>query len=274
MVRFLDRLAVIGMGVVAVVIAVSSIVLKRDDPSTEETSWSPHQRGLVATGPVRAKPAETTMPPSDPVQGEQEKPLVQKQATGSEDQTTSSSGPDASPQTTASSRPEDNRHRAAATTSRKYATNEHALKVVPRARRTERSETGANERHTQQVETSRRQDDGPRPLAPVVAADTPARTPESPTLTTDSQGAERAPADTTRSASPAPEPAPAPRSESTLSSQTTTDASHFAAASSGPKTRKQVEDELRKARQDGSLPRFGNPDPAGPGGTLNAEQDQ
>ncbi|OTP79355.1 DUF4148 domain-containing protein [Caballeronia sordidicola] len=34
----------------------------------------------------------------------------------------------------------------------------------------------------------------------------------------------------------------------------------------GSKTRAQVRSELAHARADGSLPRFGNPDPAGPGG--------
>jgi hypothetical protein len=34
----------------------------------------------------------------------------------------------------------------------------------------------------------------------------------------------------------------------------------------GPKTRAQVRAEIVRARQDGSLPAFGNPDPAGPGG--------
>jgi hypothetical protein len=34
-----------------------------------------------------------------------------------------------------------------------------------------------------------------------------------------------------------------------------------------PKTRAQVRAELARARMDGSLPRFGNPDPAGPGGS-------
>ncbi|SAK92282.1 hypothetical protein AWB79_06798 [Caballeronia hypogeia] len=34
-----------------------------------------------------------------------------------------------------------------------------------------------------------------------------------------------------------------------------------------PKSRKDVQDELRKARSNGSLPRFGNPDPYGPGGS-------
>ncbi|KQR73705.1 hypothetical protein ASG35_22265 [Burkholderia sp. Leaf177] len=36
-------------------------------------------------------------------------------------------------------------------------------------------------------------------------------------------------------------------------------------SSTGPKTREQVRAELERARTDGSLPRFGNPDPAGPG---------
>jgi hypothetical protein len=34
----------------------------------------------------------------------------------------------------------------------------------------------------------------------------------------------------------------------------------------GPKTREQVRAELERARMDGTIPRFGNPDPAGPGG--------
>ncbi|HEY2604776.1 MAG TPA: hypothetical protein VGJ10_01960 [Paraburkholderia sp.] len=34
----------------------------------------------------------------------------------------------------------------------------------------------------------------------------------------------------------------------------------------GPKTRAQVRAEIARAREDGSLPAFGNPDPAGPGG--------
>ncbi|MFM0391696.1 hypothetical protein [Paraburkholderia phytofirmans] len=34
----------------------------------------------------------------------------------------------------------------------------------------------------------------------------------------------------------------------------------------GPKTRSQVRAEIARARQNGSLPAFGNPDPAGPGG--------
>jgi hypothetical protein len=45
----------------------------------------------------------------------------------------------------------------------------------------------------------------------------------------------------------------------------------------GPKTRAQVRAELDRARTDGSLPRFGNPDPAGPGGvpsTSKTESDR
>ncbi len=40
-----------------------------------------------------------------------------------------------------------------------------------------------------------------------------------------------------------------------------------------PKTRKEVQDELRKARANGSLPRFGNPDPYGPGGSPSLSND-
>lgn len=43
-----------------------------------------------------------------------------------------------------------------------------------------------------------------------------------------------------------------------------------AQASQAPKTRAQVRAELDRARADGSLPRFGNPDPAGPGGVPSS----
>lgn len=36
-----------------------------------------------------------------------------------------------------------------------------------------------------------------------------------------------------------------------------------------PKTRAEVRIELERARSDGDLPRFGNPDPAGPGGAMS-----
>jgi len=42
-----------------------------------------------------------------------------------------------------------------------------------------------------------------------------------------------------------------------------------AASNQGPKTREQVRAELARARMDGTIPRFGNPDPYGPGGTPN-----
>ncbi len=42
-----------------------------------------------------------------------------------------------------------------------------------------------------------------------------------------------------------------------------------AQTSQGPKTRAEVRMELERARSDGDLPRFGNPDPAGPGGAMS-----
>lgn len=45
--------------------------------------------------------------------------------------------------------------------------------------------------------------------------------------------------------------------------------------SDGPKTRAQVREEIVRARSNGSLPAFGNPDPAGPGGApslVNAQR--
>ncbi|WP_345816819.1 DUF4148 domain-containing protein (plasmid) [Paraburkholderia sp. PREW-6R] len=42
-----------------------------------------------------------------------------------------------------------------------------------------------------------------------------------------------------------------------------------AESNQAPKTREQVREELAQARMNGTIPRFGNPDPYGPGGTPN-----
>jgi hypothetical protein len=41
------------------------------------------------------------------------------------------------------------------------------------------------------------------------------------------------------------------------------------ASNQQPKTRAQVRAELEQARMDGTISRYGNPDPYGPGGTPN-----
>jgi hypothetical protein len=65
---------------------------------------------------------------------------------------------------------------------------------------------------------------------------------------------------------PAPAPAPAPVILSPTVVQQTVRAERAPMEpSQGPKSREQVRAELEHARTDGSLPRFGNPDSAGPG---------
>ncbi|PTB30889.1 hypothetical protein C9I56_01315, partial [Paraburkholderia caribensis] len=65
-------------------------------------------------------------------------------------------------------------------------------------------------------------------------------------------------------AEPAEQP-PAPAATSTA--QTHEPAAPSPAPGDGPKTRAQVRDELSRARQNGAMSRFGNPDPYGPGGS-------
>ncbi len=67
---------------------------------------------------------------------------------------------------------------------------------------------------------------------------------------------------------PAPELAPTPApviSSLPAVQQTVRPEPAPVAPSPGPKSREQVRAELERARLDGSIPRFGNPDPAGPG---------
>ena len=71
-------------------------------------------------------------------------------------------------------------------------------------------------------------------------------------------------------------PAPPARPQAELTAQTTvlpapvvqsaSSADTLVKTDGGPKTRAQVRAEIERARANGSLPAFGNPDPAGPGG--------
>ena len=64
------------------------------------------------------------------------------------------------------------------------------------------------------------------------------------------------------------EPTPAtPEPATTQSAAPSNPSPPVAGASDAPKTRAQVRDELRRARTNGSMSRFGNPDPYGPGGS-------
>ncbi|MGF6770815.1 hypothetical protein P3T18_003294 [Paraburkholderia sp. GAS199] len=69
----------------------------------------------------------------------------------------------------------------------------------------------------------------------------------------------------TAQASPAPSIAPAPSQLSQLA-QNDPAGGTAVRTDGGPKTRAQVRAEIVRARSDGSLPAFGNPNPAGPGG--------
>ena len=60
---------------------------------------------------------------------------------------------------------------------------------------------------------------------------------------------------------------PAPAAPSTVQSYEPPAPPPAAAPSDGPKTRAQVRDELSRARTNGTMSRFGNPDPYGPGGS-------
>lgn len=75
---------------------------------------------------------------------------------------------------------------------------------------------------------------------------------------------------------PAADPAPVAQSvpiaqpaQPAPAAQTAPPATTVAQSGQGPKTRDEVRMELERARSNGDLPRFGNPDPAGPGGALS-----
>jgi len=71
-------------------------------------------------------------------------------------------------------------------------------------------------------------------------------------------------------ARPALSPATPPTEQALPPAQRVAPKPPLVQSAQGPKTRAQVRAELDRARMDGSLPRFGNPDPAGPGGVPSS----
>jgi hypothetical protein len=100
---------------------------------------------------------------------------------------------------------------------------------------------------------------------PVVTRDTPSPVPANPEMDLTAQR-------TAPSAAEAPSPTQSgaltpPLTQAAQSAQADpTGTPPPSTSSQAPKTRAEVRDEVEQARANGALPRFGNPDPAGPGG--------
>ncbi|HWT39453.1 MAG TPA: hypothetical protein VN289_24435 [Paraburkholderia sp.] len=75
----------------------------------------------------------------------------------------------------------------------------------------------------------------------------------------------------TQTSTATPEEPPAPPAAPVIASARPNDGPPVAATRGASKTRAEVRDELTRARADGSMSRFGNPDPYGPGGAPSRD---
>jgi hypothetical protein len=150
-----------------------------------------------------------------------------------------------------------------------FPVREHATSTSHRSRITDArqirtaSNSAINTEATSPVLGTGRTDSGSPTAAPTVAqtvAPTIAQT-VAPTM---------APTVASTQARPALSPATPPTEQALPPAQRVAPKPPLVQSAQGPKTRAQVRAELDRARMDGSLPRFGNPDPAGPGGVPSS----
>jgi hypothetical protein len=240
---FSDRSVIAGLSVIALSIGVSALFLGHGRHRPLEQEWSSRQRASIATGTVRgeASRAIVTAPPSA------------ADATRSDDEAahaadSTSQEPVASPPPKHTAHARTTRHApssrpatlAKAKANGRYAESEASSSIAPAA--STRAPRSLDKTPDQTLDKTPDQNAG-------LAA--PGKD-SKPQIVNEPMRAEAAPPPDTRvHASESKADAPQPQT---------------AASTPKPKTRKDVQDELRKARASGALPRFGNPDPYGPGG--------
>ncbi|SAK59132.1 hypothetical protein AWB82_02624 [Caballeronia glebae] len=247
MVRFSDRIVVLGLSVILLSIIGLFALLQRHGHHTVEQAWSSRQRASVVMGAVRrAEPAVIVGSASGSL-AEQEN--FEEEKSDDVQTTISVIGPDAgdeldvSPRERRSSPSQADRKPLPSTKTReKHQGDASASSTEKQSRR--RSDAGKSE--AQSDDRASRASDQPMASVPIEAKSAPGALASSPDLA-------KSPAST-------PMPPDADNRESHAEARP---------SSTAPpkKTRQDVEDELRQARMNGSLPRFGNPDPYGPGGS-------
>ncbi|SAL00303.1 hypothetical protein AWB80_07840 [Caballeronia pedi] len=236
-----DRVVVLGLWVIGISILGLFALFQHHEQHAVEQVWSSRQQASVVTGAVGSSAATANVEPERAVSDEREATV---------ETTSSVDGPDAADELDSSPREESLQTSSVVT-----------RKLPPTATRslptTQQPGRPALRKHAAPQSTERAvsaQDNS----AEIDQAKSPRRDailPVQPAMTNPALSA--LPADET--SAPAIESQPGP-----------VDASSPSLATPPPKSRQDVQDELRKARLNGSLPRFGNPDPYGPGGSPSS----
>jgi hypothetical protein len=254
MVKFSERSISIGLCVIALSIVVPSLLLKINQHHSKEQEWSSRQRGAVSAGAVREEvPTVDTTPPTaySPDKADQAGSSLVDQGTE----------------------------------------GGHALDAVQTPKQ-DASHSSAPRRHSPAHWNVKSSSTRPAPSFKQARGPMPVHAQEKPstdvsTLPPDARSERREVAEGNIPASGATDPGvlsstnantardssqPPPQTRAVQAGKDTTMqvSAPMVSAAPHPKTRKDVEDELRNARMNGSLPRFGNPDPYGPGGSPSA----
>ena len=248
--RISGRFLVIGLCAVALSTVVSPLFLKQGAHRRADQAWSSHQHGSVLRGAVRAEPPQT--PSATP---EEEKSARQQALI---DELTRAGRAAASQQSESEidfDSPSDSRR------SQVYkADAARSVHITPPAKN-KLAERTRKQNAEPSIKGETTQSEARVAPAPAALQSESGQTDPSSAPTPSREESVAALQDQTTSRASDPVDLP------TENVQSSGDAKAETPVPPSPKSRKDVQDELRKARSNGSLPRFGNPDPYGPGGS-------
>jgi hypothetical protein len=249
MVRTSDRIVILGLSVIGISIIGLFALLQHHERHPDEQAWSSRQQASVVTGAVGSSALRASAGPAIGDSEEREDIDASKLETAS-----SAGGPDAGDELDSSPR-EDNSQTSSVGKRRLPPTTSRALPNI-----TQQPGRPAERKHKAQQSNERAESVHDNTLssehheAQIDQADSPRH---DAFLSVQPETTNSASWDETTQ--PAIQSLPGP-----------VDAPLPSPAAPAPKSRQDVQDELRKARLNGSLPRFGNPDPYGPGGSLSS----
>jgi hypothetical protein len=256
MVRTSDRIVILGLSVIGISIIGLFALLQHHERHPDEQAWSSRQQASVVTGAVGSSALRAS---AGPAIGDSEKREdIDASKLGTIEATSSAGGPDAGDELDSSPREENSqtssveKRRLPPTTSRALPTiTQQPRRAAERKHAAQQSNERAGSAHDNTLSSEHRE-------AQIDQADSPrhdAFLSVQPETANSASWALQADETTQPAIQSLPGPVDAP-----LPSP----------AAPAPKSRQDVQDELRKARLNGSLPRFGNPDPYGPGGSLSS----
>ena len=265
MIRLPDRTLILSFSVIALSTVVASILHGHGVHRTDGSPWSSQHHASIETGTVRS-----ATPEPDPASATAGTGVYEVEADESRrvEITRPFDGPDAADELE-SGETRDNAHASTFDRSLPSSIITHSKKQLSHSVRS----TKERSRDRSESERSEAQSNDRAP----VANEHPERSPQGEPQSVQTERADR-------SAISAVLLVPDESPPTALSTSGTADASIESSPGSADtqpllkvtpvvKSRQDVKDELRRARMNGALPRFGNPDPYGPGGSPSSSKE-